>query len=297
MIKNRNIANDAGINPAKIAGGTAFADIRNTRYICGTTNGAYQNLQNSVESGKLHNTFTQALAAASAFDRIIVYPGDYDEGTVQNITLEGLQIIGPGSDMQNQAMLLGSDADHILMTINANNVLISGLGFTQTNAKSAVEVSSTTASYKVTISNCRFDGYGAGTYGVFCNATQDSPDLVIENNTFRSHATSAIGLNATRAMVRNNRVWTPAGTAGIECISNAGDRAYGVVEDNTIQGVNSTDTGILLTGTPSAGALSISRNYVLGCATTITQTPNNAFNSVNNYAANNAGGVLIDTVA
>lgn len=297
MIKNRNVALDAAIDPSKIAGGVGFRLIRDTFYVVGASSEAYTYLLGKVPSDRLYNTLTEALALANDFDRIIVYPGDYDEGVVLNITQEGLQILGPGNDMQNQAMILGSAADHILMTINAHNVLVDGLGFTQTNAKVAIETASTTASYKITISNCRIDGYGAGTYGIFCNATQDSPDLVLEHNTIRSCATSAIGLNASRVMCRNNRIWTPAGTAGVEAISNAGDRAYGVIEDNTIQGVNSTDTGILLTGTPSAGALSISRNYILGCATTITQTANNAYNSVNNYEASAAGGVLIDTVA
>ena len=294
MIKNRNIAKNAGIDPAKIAGGVGFHDIRETRYVCPSSSGAYQFLRNSVDNSMLYTSLLAANTASSAFDRIIIYPGDYDEGAVIPITVEGLQIIGPGNMNQHQAMVYSSTASHHLITVNAHHVLIDGVGFTQTKDTYSGIMSSTTASYhKLTIRNCRFDGYGAGEYAIHTGTTYDTPDIVIEDNRFHSWQTSAIYDNATRSVVRRNLIHTVAAKNGIEHVPTGGNRPGSFIVDNDILGVNSTDVGIAV-GAVNAGCVHIARNYVSGAATTISQFANGQYSGSMNYAADGSGGALID---
>ena len=295
MIKNRNIAKNAGISPAKIAGGVGFPDIRETRYVCPSTSAAYGYLQKSVDNQMLFTNFTDALAASGNFDRIIAYPGDYDEGAALAVTQEGLQIVGPGNANQHQAMIYSSSASHHLMTVNAHNVLIDGIGFTQTKNTYNAIVSSTTASYhKLTVRNCRFDGYGAGEYGVHTGTTYDTPDIIIEDNRFHSWQTAAIYLNATRAICRRNLVHLVAAKIGIHVVPTAGNRPGSFVYENYVLGVNSTDTGISV-GALSAGDAHISKNYVVGCGTAnISQWANGQYTGTENYASSDAGGAIID---
>lgn len=278
---------------------------RRTYYVMAKTAVGYEEFCRDHENyldgkSKVYNTISDAKANCTSFDRIIVAPGDYDEGAVINITEEGLKILGPGISNQNVAMILGDSATHILMTVNAHNVEIAGLGFTQTKARTAITLSTTASYYKCHIHDCRFDGWGTATYGVKTDGTDgtyDSPDVVIEDCVFRSFATAAIYSNATRGLYQHNSIWTAAGTIGINHIPTTSNRPGTKIFENDIQGVNSTDTGIKLTGTPDAGAVSILRNNVLGCATTITQAANNAYNSADNRTGSADGGALIDTVA
>lgn len=246
----------------------------------------------------VYTTLTAANTASSAWDTIIMAGGDYDEGAVVNITTQGLKILGPGMDNQNVAMILGSDASHHLLTINANNVEVAGVGFTQTkDTYDAIRVATTVSTYKTHIHDCRFDGYGAGEYGIHTGTTYDSVDIVIENNRFHSWQTVAVHLNATRAICRNNLIHTVAAKVGIELVPTTSSRPGTFIYKNRIMGVNSTDTGIKITNTPDAGTYFISENMIAGTATTITQKANNAYSTINNYTSDAAGGALIDTVA
>jgi len=294
MIKNRNIALDAGISPSKIAGGIGFHDPRETRYVCGSSSDAYSFLRENVDNSMLFTTITTALAASDDFDRIIVYPGDYDEGAVLNITQQGLQLIGPGNQNQHQAMILGSAASHHLVTVNAHNVLIQGLGFTQTTDTYSAIISSTTASYhKLTVRDCRFDGYGAGEYGVHTGTTYDTPDIVVEDCRFHSWQTAAIYANATRGVYRRNLIHTVAAKIGIDYVPTTGNRPGSFIYENYILGVNSTDVGIAMVA-PSAGTVHLSNNYVVGAATTIEQFANGQYSGTENYTSDASGGALID---
>lgn len=212
-------------------------------------------------------TITEAVAAVSAFDKIFVAPGDYDESAAVAITTEGIKIIGSGDDVRNVAMIWSTTGTYDLMTIDAHHVEIIGMSFSVIpDTKSAIVVSGTTTSSKVRIANCRFDGW-SGEYGVYVN---ESPDIVIENNLFRSFNTSAIYSNSTRAMIRNNIIHAVAAKIGITHVPTGGNRPDTVIKDNLIKGVNSTDTGISLSGTPTESALVIEGNKVINCATPIT---------------------------
>lgn len=247
-------------------------------------------------SSNIQSTITAALAVADDWDEIFVAPGDWDEGAVLAVTQEGLRIFGP-SDNENQhrAMIYSSSASHHLMTVNAHHVTVEGLGFTQTKDTYNGIMWSTTASYhKGVVRNCRFDGYGAGEYGVHLGSTYDSPDMVVEKNRFHSWQTAALYYNTTRGVVRDNLVHTVAAKIGIQVAQTGGNRPGGFIYKNYVLGVNSTDTGISVAAV-NAGNIHLSNNYVVGCGTAdISQFANGQYSGTENYAASDAGGAIID---
>jgi hypothetical protein len=242
---------------------------------------------------RFFSSIVEAVAVAQDWDKIIIGPGDWDEGEVIAITQQGLKLIGPGIGNQHTAMILGADAAHHLITVNAHNVEIAGLGFTQTNDTYSAIMCSTTDSYhKTHIHDCRFDGYGAGEYAIHTGTTYDTPDIVIENNRFHSWQTAAIYFYATRGLCRKNIIVTVAAKIGIDC-PHTDSRGNSFVVDNDILGVNSTDVGIA-TAAADAGVLFVARNHISGCATSIETWANGQYGGTENYASSTAGGTLID---
>lgn len=300
MIRNRNIATDAAIDPSKIAGGVGNRyRIREVFYVAKTTSAIYQYLQEHLDSGHLFGTVTEAIAAAGDYDVIYVEDGIYDEGAELAITQTGLKLIGSNTSgiEWGPCSLKQSSANHHIISVQANGVEISNLGFIVNGAYRAIEIDHTAAVYKTHIHDCHFGGSATATYGVYNGGTFDAVDTVVENCEFLSWSTAAIYHNGTRSKYRNNVIFGVDSSIGIESVPATADRPYGIISGNYIQGTGTTDTGIKLIGAPSRGMIMIADNYVFGCNTTITQTANNAYNSINNYKADSAGGSLIDTVA
>lgn len=212
-------------------------------------------------------TLTEAVAKAVVRNDVInMAPGDYDEGAVINITTQGLTIRGPrGNDWQNKAMIYSGAASH-LMTINAHEVTIDGIGFSgPDNTFDAIRVATTQDAYKVTIRNCRFDGW-SGEHGIYQGGTYDAPDLLIEDNVFRSWDTGAIRVECTRAMIRRNTIIIEGATSGIIHVPTGGNRPDTTIQNNKIYGVQNGDTGIEIVGTPTEALFHMSGNIVEGCA-------------------------------
>jgi len=238
-----------------------------------------------------------ALTQAVDNDVILVAPGDYLVTSSIAVTENNLKIIGMGNINSNAVLIYNAadDGGVDLMTINANNVEIAGIGFTTINDSCSAILTSTTASkYKIHIHDCRFDGYGAGEYAIHTGSTYDSPDILVENCLFRSFATASIYANATRGLYRNNIVHVDAGTIGIEHVPNSGSRPDQIYHQNLILGANSTDTGIKITNTPSAGTYMIVENKILNCNTAITSKATNDAACVLNYVGDASGGALIN---
>jgi len=216
-------------------------------------------------------TLTEAVAAAVVRNDVInMAPGDYDEDAVINITTQGLIIRGPrGNDWQNKAMIYSGAAGH-LMTINAHEVMIDGIGFSAVdNTFDAIRVGTTMSPYKVTIRNCRFDGW-SGEHGIYQGGTYDAPDLLIEHNLFRSWDTGAIRIEGTRVMVRHNTIILEGSTSGIIHVPTGGNRPDTTLEDNVIFGTYNGDTGVEIVGTPTEALFHMARNHVVGCEVPVT---------------------------
>ena len=245
--------------------------------------------------GKAVTTLTKALSLAGDFDVILVAPGEYEELDVLNITEEGLKIIGPGIDSQNQALIYVADSTNHAMTINANNVEIAGLGFTvNKDTYDAIRIATTVLTCKTYIHHCRFDGYGQGEYAIHTGTSYDSPDLVVEYCTFRSWKTAVIYANATRAIYRYNTLFLEAATVGFKHIPTGGSRPDQFYTHNQILGANSTDTGFEITNTPSALTYLITYNIIAGCSTSITSKATNDAVFILNYVGDASGGALVD---
>jgi hypothetical protein len=202
------------------------------------------------------------------FNRIFVAPGDYLVTEAIAVTAEGTQIIGCGDDNRNVCLVYTATAGIDLMTLDAHHIEIVGMSFSVVpDGQSAIVVSGTSAGYKNRIANCRFD-LGSGEYAIYVN---ESPDIVIEDNMFRSWSTTAIRTYCTRAVIRRNRfLLMNAGTTAIEHVSTGGNRPDTEISFNTIHGINSTDTGIKLTGTPTEKFFHCFGNQITNVATPIT---------------------------
>ncbi|MFA5340677.1 MAG: hypothetical protein WC332_02765 [Clostridia bacterium] len=243
---------------------------------------------------RVFGNVTDALTYAQDNDTIFVGPGVYTEADELVISQANLKLIGSNtSGICWGPCSLKATANHII-SVQANGVEIYGLGFIQNGAYRGIEIDHTAAVYKTHIHGCHFGGSATATYGVYAGGTFDAVDTVIENNEFLSWATAGIYMNATRSKARNNLIFVPASGIGIQYVPTGSDRGFNQVSYNEIAGANSSDTGIQIDGTPSAGQLTLCHNYVSGCATKITQTANGDLYGMENYASTAAGGALID---
>jgi hypothetical protein len=241
-------------------------------------------------------TIAEALAAAGDGDIIYVAPGDYEISEPLAVTQDNLKIIGPNKSCNDYSALIYNDDAFDLMTIDANNVSIIGLGFsTIDDDGNGISISGTAVSYKVYIAGCRFDGSGKAGTGIFCDTTNDSPDLVVEHCLFREWSVAAITHNATRAVYRNNYINVPAGGIGINCVPTGANRPDAWVVDNYILGSNSTDTGIKIASTePTDGTLAVFNNSIANCNLNITQDKSDAGVVNNGTYGNGAGFFQVD---
>ena len=248
-------------------------------------------------------TMGEALSAAGDNDYIFVGPGSYDEGETLTITQDYLTIVGTNSNNNShEAYIYGSSATEHLMVIKADKVRIFNLGFVQTKAKSAILFGDTDgqAFYQALIQGCKFDLYGTGTYAIRSGAVAgdstapDAPDVTIRDCLFRSFATAAIQMNWTRAQVYNNTIICDAGTIGIEYIPTTGNRPDSIIANNYILGVGSTDTGIKITNSPTAGLVKVIDNSIANCATSITTAKADDEDFLYNHVSNATGGEIFD---
>ena len=235
-------------------------------------------------------------AAGTTGDVIFVGPGDYSIATALTIGTNNLTIIGPNRSANDYRALVYTSAAANLVEVDANQVSIIGLGFSAAGGNGhGIAVSGTTASYKLYVAHCRFDGWSNTGYGVKTDDTQDSPDIIVEDCLFRSWATGGIYANATRGVYRRNMIWADAASVGINFVQTGGNRPDSMAYDNMIIGSNSTDTGIKIAATePTDGTLLVANNVVTNCSTNITQDKSDAGVVNNGTYGNSAAPVIVD---
>ncbi len=300
MIKNRNIAPDAGIDPAKVAGGFGHRYmVREVFHVAKSGTAIWNYLNDHVASDHLFTSVADALDQAGDYDVIHVEDGVYDEGEELVISQTGLKLIGSGTSglEWGPCSLKQSAANHHVISVQANGVEIAGIDFIVSGAYKAIEIDHTAAVYKTHIHDCFFGGNGTSTYGVYAGGTFDAVDTVIENCGFLNWATAGIYMNATRSKALNNVIFVPSSGIGIQYVPGSSDRGYNVVAGNRITGTGTSDTGIQLDGSPTKGQVMMYDNYVFASlATSITQTANGQYNAMMNYTSSTDGSVtVIDT--
>jgi hypothetical protein len=225
-----------------------------------------------------YKTITEAVAAATTYDIIAVGPGFYTEVATQALTTShvGLKIIGCNSTGKTRGPCAmkspsGDTTTPIIsMTANCNDVEICNIGFIATGAGKAIQLGTASSGYvwRTHIHDCGFFGDGVGTYAIgnyditttpSAGAFPDVAETVVENCWFYAWTTAAIATYGTRCLNRNNTIFVPAGANGI--IAGCG-RPFLEISGNKILGVNSTDTGVVITGNDD-GSLVMVNNYLL----------------------------------
>lgn len=228
---------------------------------------------NGKSWNRAFKTITEALAAADDHDVILIQKGIYDEGAVLNITQEGLRMFGMGTsgDIWGNTTIKASAANHICITVNANEVEIGNLAFVQNNANVVISVATTKSTYKTHIHDCYFGGSSTQTVGVSgsYSGTYDSVDVLVERCTFYQCVTG-VDLNGTRCTVRGNVFLLSASDTAIEVSQSAGNRPELRILNNTIRGANDGDTGIKFAATPTEALFTMVGNVVENCATPVT---------------------------
>lgn len=236
-------------------------------------------------------TLNEGIAAAGDGDIIYVAAGDYTSATTLAITQENLVIIGANRSENDYKTMVYTSAAVDIMSVDANNVGIFGLGLSAVGgAGSGIVVGETTGSYKLHVENCRFDGWSAGTYGIKTDDTTDSPDMTVQNCLFRSWQTGGIHSNVTRGVVRDCIFLVPTGAYGVSEIQTGANRPHNLVMDNTFVGVG-TCTGIVVAAV-TIGYIGLFRNNFANFSTEITSVAKE--NGAVNYMDDTAGGALVD---
>ena len=269
-----------------------------TYYVCGSDG---SNTYDGLSPDRPFATLTYALTIAGNYDTIVISPkSTLDAAASYTITQTGLKITGNNkSEFNHNALVTLAATASPIFIIAAHEVEITNLGITQQSASSCIQLGSAAGQSwaKLVIKGCRFDGWSTATSCISrVNANVDCPDMTIENCFFKSFAGPVLEVNDTRSIIRNNIIKVAATFAAITISSTAGDRGDNVICGNRIVGVNSTDTGILISGTPDAGKLMVWDNYIFNCATTITQASTNKA-VWRNYANGADASAEIDSIA
>ncbi len=219
-------------------------------------------------------TVTEAVDAAGNYDIIYIGHGVYSEAATLAITQTGLKIFGAGSSgyIWGPTSLKSTTAADHMMSINANEVEIAGLDFiTNTTSKNAIQMSSTTTTYKVHIHDCHFGGGGTTNIGINCDLTQDTVDMHVDRCEFYNYTTAGIVLSGTRTKVTNCLFFVPASAIGLDIRDTGANRPDKLIAHNMIIGSASSDTGIKLPATePTDGTILVFDNAVTNCNVNIT---------------------------
>ena len=248
-------------------------------------------------------TITEAIAAAGNYDIIFIAPGFYTEAAELTVTQVGLKIFGLNSSGKTRgpcAMKTPTVAGPMLtIAVNANDVEIAGLGFIATSGHEAIVLGGAATGYvwRPHIHDCAFFGDDVGTYaiGVYgatttpsAGAFPDCAEAVVENCHFYAWATACASLciYGTRVMVRNNTLFIIAGATGIAVGTG---RPFSEISGNKINGVNSTDVGIRITG--DAATWICEKNILLNLSLGVTQDVGIAAIASNNFIHEGTGAV------
>lgn len=221
MIRNKNIANDADIDPTKIRGVVGRAILGKVFFVLKTSSSLYRDFAGSKAPGTVFATITAALGAcvANRGDVIYVLPG-HTETVTSAITVSkaGVSIIGLGNGNLRPQITGNGTID--VFDITGANVLIENIGFP------APETDDQTSDINVAAAGCIIRGTShigsqtAKNKTDIITVASGGDDLVIEDvemyNTVVD-CVSGISLEAAvaRAKIRRNTIMGTFSTANI----------------------------------------------------------------------------------
>jgi len=221
MIKNRNIAADAGIEASKIMMGSGALGPREIFYVAKSGTAAYAYLQARVPQSHFFGTINGAVARAGDDTTVLVYPGQYKETATINITQANFKLlaaeIGPNKALIRTEIRQHGNVDTPCITCNVHGFEIAGFRITpySSNTGCGITLASTANTYGTYI----HDNYmyqvevgdamaNAITLGV--DASFDADSTYIANNHFFAggNRTNGVGIiewnSATRSVIEGN---------------------------------------------------------------------------------------------
>jgi len=246
-------------------------------------NGADSN--NGLSVDYAFKTLYAAIAAAGAWDRIIVLPstdcsaylteavsGVDDARIPLVVTQTGLKIIG---GMTSEHMW-GSPSLHThttstILQVNTHQVEIANLAFHDQGAGCSLELSISADCWRHHVHDCYFGGNSTALWGVVlgnyngsgvgAGATVDAPTSIIERCTFSEYVTGAVYFNGGYSVIQDCTFVVPANSLGIQTDANTSSRGSNKILRCNLAAISaSTSTGISVVNTPDQGQL-----FIDGC--------------------------------
>jgi len=277
MIRDRNIAPGAAIDPSKIAGGFGVMGPHRIHYVYKSTDSYIKSyLQQRVDDANLHTTITDAVAAATNHDTIAVYPGQYIETATLAITQENLRLIavhqGPWGAL-SRTEIRATTAHDIISANSAHGFELAGfrLTFYGSNTYAAVRLASSATQYNTWIHNCNLYALSPGDgQAIVCgiDGSHATDTTYITDNTFWKGGDKQIDLGqGMRTSIRNNQ-FTQIGSTGkygIYCPAmTTGVRNSFILDNKFFNAEGGACYGIYDNANVAVGDLMIDGNHFVG---------------------------------
>lgn len=308
MLKNRNIAPNAGIAISKIQGAGLPAYGR-VMYVAGGTSTMYSYWSGRVPQGDLFTTIGDAISASTADrgDVIIIGPGTYTitSALVPKANTSFVAAV-QSSARKPSVIVTGNIAD--VVQVDVDGVYFEGIEFLAAGntADNLVDVADAAAVAGLTFKNCVFNGADKTTVvGInAADATFAVTGLTVTNCLFRDLTGTCLNIGVKGmpyAYIGYNQfaidVNGGTGIALADTTAFATGKGY-VIEHNDFTGFDATadEVGITIAGTEDTTGAGIIRNnyfaYLAAAAVTIDKLSKS---EVNNYVGDAAtGGTLVD---
>lgn len=282
MIKNTNIAPNAGIDPSKIAGGmNGFFVPNNVRRVFQSSTSAYKYANKIIDmmpSDMIYTgvtTHKTAIEAADEADVVYIHAGAsvYRAAALTTATADRLKIFGQQTNMhQWGSPSVGANAGtYSTLYLNGNQIEVAGIGFHTSTAYSAVKIADHTTTtkdiWRTHIHDCHFNANSTATYGIEGSSlAYDMPCTMIERCMFLDYQTASIydyfgGYSCIQDCVFD----VGTGAAGVYHRHDSTTRAPTYVRRNLFSTIDDTDgIGISLYATPTAGCFIVEDNHFGG---------------------------------
>jgi len=221
MIKNRNIAADAGIEPSKVMMGGGALGPREIFYVAKSGTAEYAYLQARVPETHFFGTINGAMARAGDSSTVLVYPGQYKETATINVTQSNFKLlaaeIGPNKAMIRTEIRQHGNAEVPCVTCNVHGFEMAGFRVTpySSNVGTGVLLGSSANTYGAFLHDNYFYQVEVGdamanaiTLGV--DDSFDCDSTYIFNNHFFAggNRTNGVGIvewnSATRTVIEKN---------------------------------------------------------------------------------------------
>ena len=153
MIKNRNIAADAGIEPSKVMMGGGALGPREIFYVAKSGTAEYAYLQARVPETHFFGTINGAMARAGDSSTVLVYPGQYKETATINVTQSNFKLlaaeIGPNKAMIRTEIRQHGGYEVPCVTCNVHGFEMAGFRVTpySSNVGTGIVLASTANTY------------------------------------------------------------------------------------------------------------------------------------------------------